>query len=46
MKGLQPLFLGIFGIFAFSWLGMMPATIASCAGWKFIGPRCSQLRAP
>ena len=22
MKGLQPLFLGIFGIFAFSWLGM------------------------
>ena len=23
MKGLQPLFLGIFGIFAFSWLGMI-----------------------
>ena len=22
----------------------MPATIASCAGWKFIGPRCSQLQ--
>jgi hypothetical protein len=22
MKGLQPLFFGIFGIFAFSWLGM------------------------
>ena len=22
MKGFQPLFLGIFGIFAFSWLGM------------------------
>jgi cytochrome c oxidase cbb3-type subunit II len=22
MKGLQPIFLGIFGIFAFSWLGM------------------------